>query len=149
MFDMEPRTKSVFGFDKSEAVGQAHVEVHAKAFPGLMDSVIQMLGPDIEFIEEILTQGTNTVSNRPQQLFLLSFMPLTLFLLFHLTCSSYSVGKRHKAMNVNPAFFPFMGKALIGTVEEYLRRKLNDAERAAWEEVYDEISKVIIKTIIS
>ena len=52
-------------------------------------------------------------------------------------------------MNVNPAFFPFMGKALISTVEEYLRRKLNDAERTAWEEVYDEISKVIIKTIIS
>ena len=62
MFDMEPRTKSVFGFDKSEAVGQAHVEVHAKAFPGLMDSVIQMLGPDVEFIEEILTQGTTTIN---------------------------------------------------------------------------------------
>ena len=57
MFEMEPRTKSVFGFDKGDATGQAHVDIHAKAFPGFMDSVIQMLGPDVEFIEEILHQG--------------------------------------------------------------------------------------------
>lgn len=59
------------------------------------------------------------------------------------------VGKRHKAMNVNPSFFPFMGKALISTIEEYLNRTLTVTERAAWEEVYDEISKVIVVTILS
>ncbi|KAL7558463.1 hypothetical protein ACA910_015365 [Epithemia clementina (nom. ined.)] len=115
MFTVEPRTKSVFGFNKSESIGQSHVDVHAKAFPGLMDSVIQMLGPDVEFIEEILVQ----------------------------------VGQRHKAMNVKPSFFPFMGKALILTVEEYLNRPLTNLKRNAWEEVYDEISQVIIKTILS
>ena len=60
-----------------------------------------------------------------------------------------AVGKRHKAMNVNPSFFPFMGKALISTVEEYLNRSLSEAEREAWEEVYDEISNVIVATILS
>ena len=114
MFESEPRTKSVFGYEQGEEVGDAHVEVHAKAFPGLLDSVIQMLGPDVEFIEEILEQ----------------------------------VGERHRAMKVNPSYFPYMGKALISTLEDSLNRKLTETERLAWEEVYDEISNVIIKAIL-
>jgi len=114
MFEMEPRTKAVFGYDKSEEEGRAHMEIHARAFPGLLDSVIQMLGPDVEFIEEILSQ----------------------------------VGERHRAMKVNPSYFPFLGKALLETLEESMQRKLSENERMAWEEVYDEISNVIIRTIL-
>eukprot|EP00523_Entomoneis_sp_CCMP467_P017105 CAMPEP_0168786768 /NCGR_PEP_ID=MMETSP0725-20121227/11448_1 /TAXON_ID=265536 /ORGANISM="Amphiprora sp., Strain CCMP467" /LENGTH=154 /DNA_ID=CAMNT_0008836939 /DNA_START=18 /DNA_END=482 /DNA_ORIENTATION=+ len=115
MFEMEPRTKSVFGYDKGEDNGNAHMEIHAKAFPRLIDSIIQMLGPDVEFVEEILGQ----------------------------------VGDRHRAMNVNPSFFPFMGKALLVALEDSLRRKLTDEEREAWEEVYDEIANVIVKKILA
>mmetsp|Transcript_14859 Transcript_14859/g.41046 ORF Transcript_14859/g.41046 Transcript_14859/m.41046 type:complete len:154 (+) Transcript_14859:54-515(+) len=114
MFQLEPRTKSVFGYDKSEEEGRAHMEIHAKAFPGLIDSVIQMLGPDVEFIQEILSQ----------------------------------VGERHRAMKVNPSFFPFMGKALLSTLEDAMGRQLNTDERAAWEEVYEEISAIIVKEIL-
>lgn len=114
MIEMEPRTKTVFGFDESKEVGQAHMEVHAKAFPKLLDSILQMLGPDVEFIEEILAQ----------------------------------VGERHRSMKVNPSFFPFMGKALLCTLEEFMNRQLNEQERAAWEEIYEEISNEIIKAIL-
>ncbi|KAL7565586.1 hypothetical protein ACA910_014298 [Epithemia clementina (nom. ined.)] len=115
MFVLEPHTKLVFGFDQGHAMGQAYVDVHTNTFPGFMDSFIQMLGPDVEFIEDIFEQ----------------------------------VGKRHKDMNVKPSFFAFMGKALILTVEEYLKRPLTTAKQDAWEEVYDEISMVMIKNILS
>lgn len=46
----------MFGFDQGEEHGNKQVEVHAKAFAQLFDSIVQMLGPDIEFIEEILKQ---------------------------------------------------------------------------------------------
>ena len=114
MFEMEPRTKSVFGYDESPELGDKHMQVHAKAFPGLLDSVIQMLGPDKEFIEEILGQ----------------------------------VGERHASMKVNPSYFPFLGKALLISLEEVLNRPLKDVEKAAWEEVYEEISNEIVKKIL-
>lgn len=56
MFELQPRAKKVFGYDKSEEQGQKHAEIHGKAFGKLLDSIFQMLGPDTEFIEEILTQ---------------------------------------------------------------------------------------------
>ena len=56
LFEIQPRAKQAFGFDKGEVNGQAHADVHAKAFAGVFDSVFQMLGPDQEFIEEMLKQ---------------------------------------------------------------------------------------------
>mmetsp|Transcript_4965 Transcript_4965/g.6460 ORF Transcript_4965/g.6460 Transcript_4965/m.6460 type:complete len:153 (-) Transcript_4965:104-562(-) len=56
LFVLQPRAKKVFGYDKGEEVGKASASVHASAFAGLFDSVFQMLGPDLEFIEEILEQ---------------------------------------------------------------------------------------------
>ena len=90
------------------------MDTHAKAFAGLFDSVFQMLGPDTDFMAEILEQ----------------------------------VGKRHKAMGVNPSFFPFMGQALIYALEQYLDKPLTEVQRNAWEEVFDAISADIIKQIL-
>lgn len=56
LFQLQPRAKKVFGYDKGEEVGRAHANVHASSFAGLFDSIFQMLGPDTEFIEEILEQ---------------------------------------------------------------------------------------------
>ncbi|KAL7569411.1 hypothetical protein ACA910_009598 [Epithemia clementina (nom. ined.)] len=56
MFELQPRAKKVFGYDKGDDVGKAHASIHATAFAGLFDSVFQMLGPDLEFIEDILQQ---------------------------------------------------------------------------------------------
>lgn len=114
LFEIQPRAKKVFGFDKGDANGWAHVNVHAKAFGGLFDSVFQMLGPDTEFMAEILEQ----------------------------------VGKRHKAMGVNPSFFPFMGQALIYSLEKSLGQELTKEQRNAWEDVYDAISNEIVKQIL-
>ena len=55
LFELQPRAKKVFGYDKGEAEGASHAAVHANAFAGVFDSVFQMLGPDIEFLEEILS----------------------------------------------------------------------------------------------
>jgi hemoglobin-like flavoprotein len=115
LFVLQPRAKVVFGYDKGEEEGKKSASVHAKAFAGLFDSVFQMLGPDIEFIEDILKQ----------------------------------VGTRHKAMGVNPSFFPFMGQALMHALEQFLGKELTNEQRDAWEEVYDSISNEIVKTILS
>ncbi|KAL7578892.1 hypothetical protein ACA910_006878 [Epithemia clementina (nom. ined.)] len=56
LFELQPRAKKVFGYDQGEEVGKSHATVHATAFAGLFDSVFQMLGPDLEFIEDILRQ---------------------------------------------------------------------------------------------
>ncbi|KAL7569415.1 hypothetical protein ACA910_009602 [Epithemia clementina (nom. ined.)] len=56
LFELQPRAKKVFGYDQGEEVGKSHANVHASAFAGLFDSVFQMLGPDLEFIEDILHQ---------------------------------------------------------------------------------------------
>ncbi|KAL7562545.1 hypothetical protein ACA910_015429 [Epithemia clementina (nom. ined.)] len=114
LFELQPRAKQVFGYDKSEEEGKAHADVHARAFAGVFDSVFQMLGPDQEFIEEMLAQ----------------------------------IGKRHKKMGVNPSFFPYMGQALMYSLEKYLLRKLSDRETEAWEEVFDAISGEIVRQIL-
>ena len=115
LFELQPRAKKVFGYDKGEDVGKAHASVHAGAFAGLFDTIFQMLGPDIEFLEEILMQ----------------------------------VGRRHKSMGVSPSFFPYMGQALIHTIEKYLGKSLTQEQRVCWEEVYDSISNKIVKHILA
>ena len=116
MFKIQPRTKSAFGFDKSEEEGLARTAVHANGIVKLFDSVLQMLGPDTEFIEEILAQ----------------------------------VGRRHKVMGINPAFFPYMGQALVAQLETVLGADvLTKEHRQAWEEVFDEISGEIVKAILA
>jgi hemoglobin-like flavoprotein len=56
LFELQPRAKTVFGYDKSYEAGKGHGNVHANIFGALFDSILQLLGPDIEFIEEILQQ---------------------------------------------------------------------------------------------
>lgn len=56
LFDIYPRSKKSFGYDKGEDIGKSTAEIHANAFASVFDSVFQLLGPDIEFLEEILIQ---------------------------------------------------------------------------------------------
>ena len=46
----------MFGYDEGDSVGDARKKKHAEAFVSLFDSVLQMMGPDEEFIAEILAQ---------------------------------------------------------------------------------------------
>ena len=59
------------------------------------------------------------------------------------------IGKRHRAMGVNPSFFPFMGQALMPVVETYLNRKFTPAEQDAWEDVFEAVSGEIVKQILA
>ena len=54
LFELQPDTKKVFGFDLSDEIGKSRASVHANAFALLFDSVFQMLGPDIQFTQDIL-----------------------------------------------------------------------------------------------
>mmetsp|Transcript_19270 Transcript_19270/g.24856 ORF Transcript_19270/g.24856 Transcript_19270/m.24856 type:complete len:155 (+) Transcript_19270:117-581(+) len=114
LFELQPRAKKVFGYDKSQEAGDRSAEVHGKSFAGIFDSVFQSLGPDIELIEDLLKH----------------------------------VGTRHKVMNVNPSFMPFMGVALIQTIEQSLGRSMNNRQKEAWEEVFEAISDEIVKQIL-
>lgn len=114
LFKIQPEAKSVFGFEKGEDHGMAQTSIHARALADLFDSVFQMLGPDDEFMAEILEQ----------------------------------VGKRHKSRGVSPSLFPFMGQALVATLEEYVGRKLTHEENIAWDNVYEALSDEILKAMI-
>ena len=54
LFELQPRAKNVFGYNEGDDKGKHHADIHAKAFAGLFDSVFQMMGPDTDFIQDIL-----------------------------------------------------------------------------------------------
>ena len=74
-----------------------------------------MVGPDQEFLQEILWQ----------------------------------VGNRHKKMGVKAAFFPYMGESLVDSLEKVLGDSFTEAQKDAWNELYDIISGEIIKAILA
>lgn len=112
LFTIHPESKEVFIGRDGVDVGRA--ELHAKAFWRLFDSVFLLLGPDMEFMEEILVQ----------------------------------VGQRHRAMGVKPSLFPYMGEAVIYSIEKILKEPLSPKQRDAWDEVYECISNEIIKNML-
>lgn len=58
------------------------------------------------------------------------------------------VGKRHKDFGVEPAYFPHMGEALVYSLEQVLGEShFSAAHKAAWMEVYEEISSEIIQSM--
>ncbi|KAL7574410.1 hypothetical protein ACA910_008505 [Epithemia clementina (nom. ined.)] len=56
MFEIQPRSKQVFGYTESDHVSKERAATHGRLFATVFDSVFQMLGPDTEFIEEVLRQ---------------------------------------------------------------------------------------------
>jgi hemoglobin-like flavoprotein len=58
------------------------------------------------------------------------------------------VGKRHKDFGVEPTYFPHMGEALVYSLEQVLGEvQFNEAQKAAWKEVYNELSTEIIQSM--
>lgn len=106
--ELQPRSKNFYA-------GEEAMKQHADGIVKLLDSILQMLGPDAEFIEEILTQ----------------------------------VGTRHAKMGVNVAFFPFLGQALLWSLEKTIGTEMTDEHKEAWDEVYDAISSIIVKAILN
>ena len=58
------------------------------------------------------------------------------------------VGKRHKDFGVQPTYFPHMGEALVYALEEVIGSDgFTAGHKAAWKEVYDELSAEIVKAM--
>lgn len=76
--------------------------------------LLHKTGPDVELIQEILSQ----------------------------------VGKRHKDFGVQQSYFPHMGQALVFAIEKLLGAdQFTAAHKAAWTEVYEEMSSEILKSM--
>ena len=58
------------------------------------------------------------------------------------------LGKRHVGYRVKAHYFPFMGKAIVFALKETLGDKFTSEDEAAWNEVYQEISGTIMKSIL-
>ncbi|KAL7557049.1 hypothetical protein ACA910_003949 [Epithemia clementina (nom. ined.)] len=56
MFEIQPSAKEVFGYKENDQVSRERAGMHGKLFASVFDSIFQMLGPDTEFMEEILYQ---------------------------------------------------------------------------------------------
>eukprot|EP00977_Amphora_coffeiformis_P009785 scaffold2251_cov178-Amphora_coffeaeformis.AAC.9 len=118
MFEYEPETKKVFGFDVDfkptanglKDAGQLHIAVNILQRFG---ASLNLMGPDYETLNEILTE----------------------------------LGKRHVGYGVKAHYFPFMGKAIVFALKETLGDKFTAEDMAAWNEVYQEISGTIMKSI--
>mmetsp|Transcript_7782 Transcript_7782/g.10207 ORF Transcript_7782/g.10207 Transcript_7782/m.10207 type:complete len:156 (+) Transcript_7782:156-623(+) len=117
LFELQPKTRTVFGFTKTEepTVGDKHTSVHAHTVVSMFDSVLQMLGPDTELLEDILKQ----------------------------------VGKRHKDFGVSPSYFPYMGQAITYALKETMSPgSFTEEHKDAWDEVYEELSSEILKSML-
>ena len=58
------------------------------------------------------------------------------------------LGKRHVGYGVKAHYFPFMGKAIVFALKETLGNKFTAEDMAAWNEVYQENSGTIMKSIL-
>ncbi|KAL7575107.1 hypothetical protein ACA910_000474 [Epithemia clementina (nom. ined.)] len=58
LFELQPKTRAVFGFakDQEPVEGDKNTSVHAHTVVSMFDSVLQMLGPDTDLVQEVLQQ---------------------------------------------------------------------------------------------
>jgi hemoglobin-like flavoprotein len=59
------------------------------------------------------------------------------------------VGARHAKMKLNVSFFPYLGNALLWSLEKSIKEDLTAEHRESWEEVYEAISGEIVKAILN
>ena len=80
--------------------------MHANYMVEMLDTALQLLGPDIELLTEILLE----------------------------------LGAKHERFGVKAEMFAIMGQSLVHMLSQILKQDFTDATKAAWEEVYQEIS---------
>ncbi len=120
LFELEPRTKEVFGFardydpDMKELKDSGNL-IHAISMIDMFDKAINMLGPDTETLNEVL----------------------------------HDLGKRHIKYGILPHYFPFMGHAVVYALKESIGDTMTPEVTEAWVEVYDELSGGIMKSILN
>ena len=118
LFELEPDAQTIFGFDESSVPTEKQLGhnpaflAHAKVFLAVVDKIIHMLGPDLQFLTETLED----------------------------------LGRKHGRFGVKPHWFPSMGRALIGTLQEVLGDDYFTAElQHDWRVVYSALSYDMVR----
>jgi methyl-accepting chemotaxis protein len=114
LFQMEPRTKQIFGFDLNEDIEGQDAKLnlalhHGERLVQMFDGVLTLLGPNGDTLDEIVEQ----------------------------------LGERHKRYGVQPGDFILMGIAFCKALSNILGGQWKDSTKAAWEEIFAELTAAI------
>lgn len=120
LFEKEPQTKKVFGFAIDYNPSGSEL-----GRMGILIHAIRMIHM-FDAALNMLGPDTDTLRDVLQQL-----------------------GKRHIRYGVKPAFFPYMGKALLETLAETLGDYWTPEMEAAWTVVYEQLSGEIMRSILN
>jgi hemoglobin-like flavoprotein len=118
---------------------------HASYMIDMLDRALNMLGPDVELLQEILSDRKFILG-----LFVISLIqsPSSNNIPSMVTFST--VGKKHARMGVREAYFPFMGQALIETLRETLGETSFTPEvEESWHIVYEGLSTAMVQSMNS
>ena len=121
LFELEPRTKSVFGFPTDADVSscprlQIGALIHSKRLIHMLDTAIDVVGPDPDLVSDVLTK----------------------------------LGRRHIQYGVKAAYLPLMGMAINHALKAILGDAVwRDDVEQAWDIVYEELSTVMMKSILA
>jgi Globin len=117
LFNECKESKVLFGFpididpNADELLKSRRFIMHASYLIQMIDTALNMLGPDIELLTEIMTE----------------------------------LGQKHVKYGVKPEYFPKMGIALLGTLEELLGEAWTEPVKEAWIETYAALSNDMIE----
>ena len=160
LFELQPRTKAVFGI-KDLGAGQGRAAglsmmaalIHAKSMIRMIDSVLSM-------VRTVQPVELNRLFSLPSQNSSVLTKPL-----FSSFCPFVSpqlgpdleviseilskLGKRHVQYGVKAHYLPYMGEALIYALKQTLKEHWTEQMEEAWVEVYDELSGDIMKAILN
>ena len=119
LFDLEPATKTVFGFRpeqnvKANPMFMMGALTHGKLLISMIDSVLSLLGPDTEMLDELLSH----------------------------------LGERHLRLGVKVEYFPILEKAISKALGNILGKKWTKDRSEAWFEVFKELSNEIAKGMV-
>ena len=151
-FQLCPAAKALFGFplnmdpESDEMKGNRRFLAHAAYMIEMLDRALNMLGPDVELLQEILSDRECFDCHELEIPH--AFPKLTTFYVY--CCVTILVGKKHARMGVREAYFPFMGEALIETLRETLGNSFFTPEvEQSWHLVYGGLSTAMIQAMNS
>jgi hemoglobin-like flavoprotein len=117
LFEKSPQAKVLFGFpididpNAPELLTNKRFIMHATYLVQMIDTALNMLGPDLELVTEIMTD----------------------------------LGMKHVRYGVKPEMFPFMGDALMHTLETTLKSDFTEDIKESWVIVYSALSEDMIR----
>eukprot|EP00977_Amphora_coffeiformis_P020294 scaffold8050_cov180-Amphora_coffeaeformis.AAC.1 len=135
LFEIEPLTKQVFDIEvhhtptHKELQESGHL-YHAIRMFEMFDAALNMLGPDLETLNEVLTElGKRHIG-------------------YGVKAVSHICRLVSSPLPPIQHYFPFMKHALFYALRDTLGSKWTPAVQESWTEVYEELSGAIMKSIL-